>query len=109
MFNNELTIKAPSKGHCPTSTVPNAKNHLLQQPPTGGRPITLSAPTENAANVHGIRRPSPSSSLTRVLCAPIRIAPAQKKSVILPKACMTMCMPLPITPDSVANATPNTM
>ena len=36
------------------------------------------------------------------------IAPAQKKRVILPKACMAMCMPLPITPQLFASMAPST-
>ena len=36
------------------------------------------------------------------------IAPAQKKRVILPKACIRMCRPLPMTPQLLASMAPST-
>ncbi len=40
-------------------------------PPVGGRPIIEIVPIVNAAMVHGILRPIPSSSETLVLCAAV--------------------------------------
>ena len=81
---------------------------MLHAPPSGGRPVTLSAPMAKAAKVNGIRRPSPAMSLISVLCAATMIAPAQKNSVILPKACIAMCIAPPTTLHVVARAAPRT-
>ena len=75
----------------------------------GGNPMMLIEPSAKAPMVKGMARPMPSSSLTFVLCAATRIAPAQKKSVIFPMACIAMCMPPPMTPAPVASAAPRTM
>ena len=82
--------------------------HLLAKPAVGGTPIMDSAPTVKAAIVHGIRRPIPVSSLTLVLCAATKIAPAQKNSVILPNACMARCMAPPTTLAVLASIAANT-
>ncbi len=42
-------------------------------------------------------------------CAATMTAPAAKKRVILPKACMAMCMPPPMTPHWLASSAPSTM
>ena len=47
-------------------------------------------------------------SLISVLCAATMIAPAQKNSVILPKACIAMCIAPPTTLHVVASAAPST-
>ncbi len=83
--------------------------HLLQMPPMGGTPITHKAPRKKAKKVNGILRPRPLSWLTSVLCAATRMAPAQKNSVILPKACMAMCIAEPMIANGVARAAPMTM
>ena len=83
--------------------------HLLHEPPIGGMPIILSDPIKKAKKVSGIVRPSPSIWEISVLWLAIMIAPAQKNSVILPIACMAICMPLPITPRPLAKATPRIM
>ena len=64
---------------------------------------------DDLAAAMGMRRPSPSSSLIRLLWLATRMAPAQKNRVILPKACMTMCSPPPMKPAAVAVAAPSTM
>lgn len=64
--------------------------------------------TTNAPIVTGIRRPSPPSSLTSVLCAATSTAPAQKNSVIFPKACITMCSAAPTVPHALASTAPST-
>ena len=69
MLSRELTIRVATKSPCPASAAPRARNHLLQEPARGGRPMILIAPRPNAAKVTGMARPSPSNSLTWVLCA----------------------------------------
>ena len=64
---------------------------------------------KKAAKVQGIVRPRPSSSLTFFLWVATRMAPAQKKRVILPAACIAICMPPARTPVAVAIAAPRTM
>ena len=52
--------------------------------------MTLRLPMKKAKSVSGMARPSPRISEMFSLCAVMMIAPAQKKSVYLPKACMGM-------------------
>ena len=91
------------------SSVPRARYHLLMKPPQGGRPITLSAPMKKAAMVKGIRRPMPAISLIFVFPVATKIAPAQKKRVILPKACMAMWSAPPSSPFGARRTAPRTM
>ena len=63
----------------------------------------------NANIVIGMLFPIPAISLILVLCVATAIAPAQKNSVILPKACMRMCMLPPKIPAGLARAAPRTM
>ena len=88
MFNNELISKTESSNHCPLSTVPRPRYHLLHMPPKGGKPMMLRLPIRNAPKVIGMARPSPPMSLTSLLFAATRIAPAAKNKVILANACM---------------------
>ena len=74
----------------------------------GGKPMILRLPMKNAPMVNGMVRPSPRISLILVLWVATRIAPAQKNSVILPKACMAMCNPPPTTPQGLASIAPRT-
>ncbi len=68
----------------------------------------LSDASKKAAKVNGMRRPRPCISLISVLWLATRIAPAQKNSVILPNACIAMCMAPPTTPAVVASMAPST-
>ena len=61
-----------------------------------------------APMVSGMRRPSPPISLIRVLWVATRMAPAQKNSVILPNAWVTICMVPPMIPAAFAMSAPNT-
>ena len=58
--------------------------------------------------VNGMVRPMPVAARLPWFCceATMTIAPAQKNSVILPKACMAMCIPPPITPHVIGERRP---
>ena len=68
-----------------------------------------SDPTKNAPKVIGIVRPSPCIRLIFFSCAATMTAPAAKKSVIFPNACIAMCIPPPMMPHSFANSAPSTI
>src|SRR5690606_7384129 len=51
---------------CPASAAPSSRSHLLQVPPPGGSPRIETEAIRNAPNAHGMARPRPASSLTRV-------------------------------------------
>ena len=85
------------------------RNHLLQLPPAGGSPMIDSEPMKNAPKVIGIVRPSPCIRLMSFSCAATRIAPAAKNKVILPKACIAICIPPPMMPHRFASSAPSTM
>ncbi len=109
MFNNELSINTATNNNCPVSTAPKPRYHLLHMPPRGGKPIILKVAIKKAVKVTGIARPKPSSSLTRFLCVATKIAPAAKKSVILAKACIAICIDAPINPALLASIAPRVM
>ena len=109
MLSRLLSIKTPTKIILSASTAPRAKNHLLQVPPKGGRPITLKLPIKNASIVMGMARPMPRISLMFVLWVAVIIAPAQKNNVILPKAWVTRCKPPPVMLAVVASAAPSSI
>jgi len=109
MLSSELIISTATMTCLPASKAPNARYHLLHMPPNGGRPMMLRLPIRKAKVVIGMTRPIPRIWLISVLWAATRMAPAQKNSVILPKACMAMCMPPPTTLISVASIAPSTM
>ena len=71
--------------------------------------MTLREPIKNAAIVMGIRLPIPTISLMYFLPVASKMAPAQKNRVIFPKACMAMCIMLPVTPFGVRRAIPRIM
>jgi hypothetical protein len=71
--------------------------------------MMLSDPTKNAPKVIGMVRPRPCIRLISFSCAATMIAPAAKNSVILPKACIAMCIPPPMIPSSLASIAPSTM
>ena len=89
------------------SAAPIISNHLLQDPPNGGKPIIDRAPIRKAPNVMGIIRPKPVIWLMSVLCVATYIDPAHMKSVILPIACITTWRLPPSIPIDVASATPS--
>ena len=92
--------------HCCVSSAPINRYHLLQVPPVGGTPIILRLAIKKAAMVIGICCPRPRISLIFDLWVATRMAPAQKNSVILPKACIAICIELPTTPAEVASKAP---
>src|ERR671919_2850864 len=53
-FNRPLNNSTASKIGWPVSVVPWAKNHLLRNPPIGGKPANPKEPTAKAAIVIGI-------------------------------------------------------
>ena len=108
-FRIELTISTPKSKSLSASKLPTARYHLLHIPPSGGAPMMHKLPRANAIIVSGIFLPRPFNWLISVLCAATMIAPAQKNKVILPKACMTMCMPPPITPHTLASMAPSSI
>ena len=65
------------------------------RPPMAAEPMIDNEAIKKQKNVTGILRPRPRMSDISVLCANTMIAPAQKNRVILPNACMTMCMRRP--------------
>ena len=65
--------------------------------------------TRNAANVQGIARPSPSSSLTRVFPAATAIAPAHRNSVIFATAWVTRCSAAPADREVIGQRRASTM
>ena len=71
--------------------------------------MMLMAPTAKAPKVMGMARPSPCIRLMSFSCAATITDPAAKKRVILPKACMAMCIPPPTTPYGLARSAPSTM
>ena len=106
-FKSELMSKMPIIASWSASAAPIMSNHLLQDPPNGGRPIIDKEPIKKAIKVIGIARPKPVIWLILVLWVATYIEPAHIKSVILPMACMTTCKLPPSIPIEVARATPS--
>ncbi len=105
-LSSEEVSSTPSTHGCADCTAPAPRNHLVTNPAVGGSPIMPAAPTVNAAEVHGMRRPRPSIWSIRETPTVSLNSPAAKNRVIFMRPWCTRCTMPPVVPTTVATVRP---